>query len=173
MSAAAPLMRFQLRGGGELSLHPRCVVHRTESEVETLPLAAIAGVRVAFERDSRRIGWGVALVVVAAICFVLAGPLGRFAAGAAAEMSGAGAQGVARALEMLFHSLEVFAGALPVLALACAAAGGMLGALGWKGETVLALALPGSERMFSVRGHDKQLLEFAELLADRLVATEA
>jgi hypothetical protein len=166
-------MRFQLRGGGELSLHPRCVVHRTERELETLPLTALAGVRVAFERDSRRIGWGITLVLAAAVCFLLAGPLGRFAAGAAAEMSGAGAQGVARALEMLFHALEAFAAALPVLALACAAAGGMLGALGWKGETVLILALPGGERVYSVRGHDRQLMEFAELLAERLVARES
>ena len=171
MSGAAPLQRFSLGGGADLSLHVDCVVYRAPNEVETLPLAAVTAVRVAFERDSRRIGWGAALVVLAALLFLLAGPLGRWASAAAGEIASAGGLGgVARALEILFAALEALASALPVLALACAAGGGMLGALGWRGDTVLYLSLPGSERVYSVRGLSSQLMEFAEMLAARLIA---
>ncbi|MGQ0654344.1 MAG: hypothetical protein ACT4P4_19110 [Betaproteobacteria bacterium] len=171
MSGAAPPLRFSLGAAADLALHVDCVVYRAPNQIETLPLAALTAVRVAFERDARRIGWGAALVVAAALLFLLAGPLGRWADGAAAEISSAGGYGgVARALEMLFHGLEALAAALPVLALACAAGGGMLGALGWRGDTVLTLSLAGSERVYSVRGLSSQLMEFAEMLAERLVA---
>jgi hypothetical protein len=171
MSATAPLLRFSLGAAADLSLHADCVVYRAPNEIETLPLAAVTGVRVAFERDSRRIGWGVALVIAAAVLFLLAGPLGRWASGAAGEISNAGGLGgVARALEMLFHALDALASALPVLALACAAGGGVLGALGWRGDTVLTLSLAGSERVYPVRGLSSQLMEFAELLTERLLA---
>jgi hypothetical protein len=40
---------------------------------------------------------------------------------------------------------------------------------GWLGSTTLVVALPGSERVYSVRGRDPQLLEFAEALSERLM----
>jgi hypothetical protein len=170
MSApAAALLRYSLRGGGDLSVHAECFMYRSASEVETIPLAAITSVRVAFERDSGRVGWAVALVMVAAVLFVLSGPLGRFAGAAAAEMGGTGMQGVGRALQVMFQGLEAFAAALPVLALVFAAGGGMLGALGWRGDTSLTLSLPGSERAYAARGHDAELMEFAEMLAEHIV----
>lgn len=172
MSAASgPLMSFSLRGT-DLSLHADCLVARGGHEVETVPLARVAAVRVAFERDPRRLGWGIALVVAAAVLFLLAAPLGRLAGDAAAEMSTAGSHGVARALEMLFHALEALAAALPFLALGCAAGGGMLGALGWRGDTVLTLTLPGAERVYSVRGLSSQLMEFGEFLTERVLDRE-
>ena len=170
-TSAGPLMTFA-RPGAELALHADCLVYRGGNEVETIPLTRVSAVRVAFDRDARRIGWGAALVLVAAILFLIAGPLGRLAADAAGEMSGAG-QGVARALEMFFHALHALASALPFLALACAAGGGMLGALGWRGDTVLTVSLPASERVYSVRGLNSQLMEFAELITERVVALDA
>jgi len=163
------LLRYSLRGGAELSVQPECFMYRSDSEVETVPLAAVTSVRVAFARDSGRVGWAVALVMVAAALFLLSGPLGRFAGAAAAEMAGTGTQGVGRALQVMFQGLEAFAAALPVLAIVFAAGGGMLGALGWRGTTSLALGLPGSERVYAVRGHDAQLMEFAEMLAEHIV----
>jgi hypothetical protein len=170
-AAAGPLMSFPL-AGAELSLHRDCLVYRAAGEVETVPLAGVSAVRVAFERDARRIGWGVVLVVAAALLFLLAGPLGRLAAEAAGEMSSAGGHGVARALEMFFHALQGLASALPLLALACAAGGGMLGALGWRGNTRLTLSLPAGERVYAVRGLNAQLMEFAELVTERVVDRE-
>jgi hypothetical protein len=170
MSAApAPLLRFSLGADADLSLHPDCVVYRATSEVETLPLAAVLSVRVAFERDDRRVGWGIALVFAAAVLFLIAGPLGRLAASAATEVSSAGGHGVARALELFFHVLAALAAALPVISLVCAAGGGMLAALGWRGATLLTFGLPGSERTYSVRGHNAQLTEFAELVTERIL----
>lgn len=165
----AALLRYSLGGDADLSLHADCLVYRAPNDVETFPLVAVSALRVAFERDGRRIGWGIALIVAAAVLFLMAGPLGRLAGGAAGEMSSAGGHGVARALEMLFNALAAIAAALPVLALACAAGGGMLAAFGWRGATVLTLTLSGSERTYSARGLDAQLMEFAELVTARLL----
>jgi hypothetical protein len=43
--------------------------------------------------------------------------------------------------------------------------------LGWRGSTTLTLLLAGSERCYSVRGRDTLLLDFAELAAERLLAS--
>lgn len=155
--------------GTHLTLHTTCLVHRGENQLETLPLPAMTAVRVAFQRDTRKIGWGIALVVIALLLLAIAGPIGTFASGAAGEMAGAGAQGVARALHGFFRILEAIASLLPVIALACVIGGGALGALGWMGGTLLAISLPGAERLYAARGRDTVLLEFAEALSERLM----
>jgi hypothetical protein len=155
--------------GTHLTLHPTCLVHRGDNHLETLPLAGMTAVRVTFQRDTRKLGWGIALVVVALLLLAIAGPLGSFASGAAGEMASAGAQGVARALHGFFRLLEALASLLPVLALACVIGGGALGALGWMGATLLLVSLPGSERLYAARGRDTTLLEFAEALSERLM----
>ena len=63
--ANAPIGRFDLPGGGHLTLYKTCLVERTATHFETLPLANVVAVRVSFERDQRKLGWGVALVVMA------------------------------------------------------------------------------------------------------------
>jgi len=156
--------------GTQLALHPTCLVHRSTHHVETLPLGAITAVRVAFQRDTRKLGWGIALVVVALVMLAVAGPLGRFASGAAGEMAAAGAQGVPGALHGFFRLLEALASLLPVAALGCVIIGGVLCALGWMGSTTLRVGLPGSERLYSARGRDSLLLDFAEALSDRLMS---
>jgi len=174
MSEAGPaLTRFafangELRGT-HLTLYPSCLVHRSETQLETLPLAGMAAVRVAFERDSRKLGWGVTLLVIALILLALAGPLGTFASGAAGEMAAAGSQGVARVLHGFFRLLEALATLLPVAALAFVIGGAVLGALGWMGRTTLVISLPGSERVYPARGRDSVLLDFAEALSERLM----
>ena len=177
MSAAEPapaLSRFEFTSGRQrgshLALYPRCLVHRSESHLETLPLAAVAALRVAFERDSRKIGWGVALVIIALLLLAIAGPLGSVSAQAAGEMASGGSQGVARALYSLFRFVEAVAGVLPALGLACALGGAALGALGWRGTTTLTLVTGGSQRVYRVWGRDALLLDFAELVSERLMA---
>jgi hypothetical protein len=154
--------------GTYLTLYPACLVHRSEEHLETIPLAAVASARVAFERDMRKLGWGVALVVLALLLLAVASPIASFANGAAAELAAAGTQGVARGLLAFFRFLEAVGSLLPALGLACALAGAALAALGWMGATALALTLPGAERVFTTRGRDPRLLDFAEVLSERI-----
>jgi hypothetical protein len=168
-----PVTRFaftagELRGT-HLTLYPTSLVHRSDNFVETLPLAGMTAVRVAFQRDTRKLGWGIALIVAALVLLAIAGPLGSFASGAAGDMAGAGAQGVARALHGFFRLLEALASLLPVAALACVIGGGALCAFGWMGSTLLAVSLPGAERLYAARGRDTLLLDFAEALSERLM----
>jgi hypothetical protein len=100
----------------------------------------------------------------------IAAPMGSAAHNAAQEMA-ASAQGVGRALLGLFHLVEMIAALLPALALACALGGAALGVLGWRGSSTLTLVLAGAERQYSVRGRDTLLLDFAELVSERLMAS--
>jgi hypothetical protein len=172
--APAPLTRFEftsgLQRGSHLALYPRVLVHRSESHLETLPLAALASVRVAFARDSRKLGWGIALVVIALLLLAIAGPLGSFAAQQASDMAGGSTQGVARALYALLRFVEGVASLMPATALACALGGAALGVYGWRGTTILTLSLGGAERVYGVRGRDTLLLDFAEMVSERLTA---
>jgi hypothetical protein len=171
-SAGAPIGRFDLAGGGHLTLYRGCVVDRSPSHFETLPLANVVAVRVSFERDRRKIGWGVVLLVMGLLLFAVSGPLGAFAGGAAADMAGAATQGVTRALLMLFRFFEAVASLLPALALASALGGSALGVLGWRGSTLLTLSLAGTERVYASRGQNKLLMDFSELLGERLMSLE-
>ena len=169
------LRRFDFTAGAlrgtHLMLYSACLVHRGEQHLETLPLAAIASVRVAFERDARKLGWGAALIVAALLLLAIASPIATFANGAAAELAAAGGtQGVARGLYAFFRFLEAVGSLLPALGLACALGGAALAALGWMGATTLALTLPGAERVFIARGRDPRLLDFSEALSERVMA---
>jgi hypothetical protein len=155
--------------GTYLTLHPTCLVHRSDNHLETLPLAGITALRVAFQRDTRKLGWGIALIVIALLLLAIAGPLGGFASGAAGEMAAAGAQGVARGLQGFFRLVEAVASVMPVAALACVIGGGALCALGWMGATQLLVSLPGAERLYTARGRDSALLDFAEAFSERLM----
>jgi hypothetical protein len=174
MSEGSPAVtRFAFTSGAlrgtHLTLHPTCLVHRSDTHLETLPLAGVTAVRVAFERDERKLFWGVGLVVLALLLLAVTGPLGGFASRAAGEMSAAGSQGVTLALVGFFRLLEAFASLLPVLALAFVIGGGTLCVLGWMGSTSLIVSLPGSERLYPSRGRDTLLLDFAEALSERLM----
>lgn len=166
------LTRFDFRSGpfrgSQLILYPRCLVHRSESQLETVPLSRMTAMKVAFKRDARRLGWGIAAVIAALLLLAISAPLGTLAHGAAQEMT-ANAQGVGRALYSLFRFIEFFAAVLPAIALAGAIGGAFLGLLGWRGSTTLTLTLGGSVREYSVYGRDTMLLDFAEMAAERLM----
>ncbi len=154
--------------GSQLLLYPRCLVHRSESQLETVPLSRVTSLKVSFRRSARHLGWGIAAVIVALFFLAISGPLGSLAHGAAEEMAASG-QGVARALYSLFRFIELVAAMLPAIALAGALGGAMLGVLGWRGSTTLTIMLGGAERAYSVRGRDTRLLDFAEMAAERLM----
>jgi hypothetical protein len=178
--AGAPVARFDFLSGPlrgtHLTLHPNCLVHRGQGQLETMPLAAVAAARVAFARDSRAIGWGAALVVAALVLFAISAPLAGLAAGAAAEMASqlksnapAAGQGIAGVLHATFRFLEAVARLLPVLGAALGIAGVVAAAFGWIGATTLTLTLAASERPYAVRGRDDMLLDFAEALSERMM----
>lgn len=154
--------------GSQLTLYPRCLVHRSDSQLETVPLSRVTAMKVSFKRDPWRLGWGIACVVTALLLLAISSPLGSFAHGAAQEMAASG-QGVARALYSLFRFMEMLAALLPAIALAGAIGGAMLAVLGWRGATTLTLTLGSGERVYSVRGRDPRLLDFAEMAAERLM----
>jgi hypothetical protein len=156
--------------GSHFTLYGNCLVHRGDTQMETVPLAAIAALRVAYARDARKLGWGVSLVIIALLVFVISGPLIAAADGAAAEMAAAGASGVARALHAVFRFFAGVAGLLPLAALLCAIGGIVLGVLGWTGRTTLVLDFAGSERVYGVLGRNPALLDFSEALSERLMA---
>src|ERR1700716_902624 len=140
MSDAGPaITRFDFAVGGlrgtHLTLYANCLVHRGGAHLETLPLASIASVRVAFERDERKLGWGAALVIVALLLLGISAPLAAFAGGAPAELAAGGTQGVGRALQEFFRVIEALANALPWLAMVVVLGGIALGVLGWLGST--------------------------------------
>jgi hypothetical protein len=172
--ASAAVARYDFTNGAQrgthLILYGNCIVHRGDASVETVPLAAVAAVRVAFERDQRKMGWAGALFVAALILFAVSGPLAAFGSSAAGEMTAAGGQGVARALYALFKALEGLANILPVAGFAALIGGIGLGALGWFGATMLVLDLAGAERVYAVRGHDTKFLDFSDALAERLMS---
>jgi hypothetical protein len=150
--------------GTYLTLHPTCLVHRGDNHLETLPLAGITALRVAFQRDTRKLGWGIALIVIALLLLAIAGPLGKFASTAMAT----GAQSVP-VMAYIYRLLEVVATVMPVAALGCVIGGAALCALGWMGATQLLVSLPGSERLYTARGRDSALLDFAEAFSERLM----
>src|SRR5258708_32380678 len=99
--AGRAITRFDFAAGGlrgtHLTLYPNCLVHRGGAHLETLPLASIASVRVAFERDERKLGWGAARVIIALLLLGISAPLAAFAGGPAAELAWCGRPGAGRA----------------------------------------------------------------------------
>lgn len=162
--------RFDLPDGTQLTLHQTCLVHRGAAYLETLPLAAVQMLRVGFERNTRRIGWGVVFVFFALILYGLSGPLSQFASGAAAEV--ATGQGVARVLFLAFRVLEALASLMPVAAAAFAIGAAALLYFGWRGATIMHISLAGLERSFATRGRDALMLEFSAAVSERLMSLE-
>jgi len=169
MALETPIASYQFATGPlrgtQLALFAARVLHQGAGQMESIGLAAVSAVRVGYERDFRRIAWGVVLFVVAALLFVVSGPLSGVAAEAAAEINGAHA--VAKLLRGTLLALGGLASILPAAGVACLLGGGALAAFGWIGTTTLVLSLSASERAYAVRGRNTQLADFATLLAER------
>ncbi len=170
--AGAAVARYDFTNGAmrgtHLTLYSSCLVHRGDAHLETLPLATVASVRVSFERDARRLGWGIALVVLALVMLVLSAPLAVLAGSAASDFA-SGSSGVAAALNTLFRIVEAVARVLPGVAGAAALGGVALAALGWFGTTVFTLTFAGGDRVFFSRGRSAMLLDFAETVSEKLM----
>ena len=70
----------------------------------------------------------------------------------------------------VFQSLQSFARALPVIAVALVLWSAALFALGWFGVTTLTLTLGAVERAYPVRGRNAMLYDFAEAAGERLLS---
>jgi len=170
--AGAAVARFAFTSGRQrgshLTLYANCVVHRSENGLETIPLASVASVRVAFDRDPGRMAWGVVAVLVALVLFGISSPLATVADSAAADLAGS-PSGVGAALHTLFRIVGAAARALPYLGAVGGLGGAVLAALGWFGITVLSLSFPGGEREYLVRGRNTALADFAEAISQKLM----
>jgi len=107
-------------------------------------------VRVAFERDERKLGWGAALVIIALLLLGISAPLAAFAGSAAAELAAVGRRAWGARCWAFFRMIEVLANALPLLAWGWCSAASRWGA-GWLGSTTLTLTLAGVERVYPIR----------------------
>lgn len=172
VNEAAPIARFEFGAGrlrgSELVLYRSSLVHRGGVELETLQIAAIAALRVAFSRDERRLVWGVVLVLGAMLFLFISNPLAAWFGQQAVEQ----ATGVGRALAGLLRALEAIASSLPVVALVCALGGAFLIVRGWQGSTKLTLSFGAFERSYAARGRDPLLLDFADRLSARLMSPD-
>jgi hypothetical protein len=178
--ADAPVANFDFTSGAlrgsHVVLYPACLVHRGRDRLETIPIAAIAALRIGFERELRAIRWAAVLLLLALIVFALSGPLASLAGAAAAEVAthahgeaGAGRQSVADILVSAFRGMQTAARLLPVLGGLLGAGGAALAALGWLGYTTLTLTLGAAERAYSVRGRNRMLFDFTEILSERML----
>lgn len=173
--ADAPVEEFVFQRGAlrgtQFTLLESRLLHLGTDSSESIALEAVASVRIAFERDARRIGWGVALGALALAVFALAGPLGALAGRGLAEISaqiardGPQASAVAQFLESALRALVFVVGLMPLAAGALFLWGAALAASGWIGRTTLALVLPSAEREYAVPGRDHSLIDFAEALS--------
>ena len=174
-SADAPITTYDFTSGPlrgtHLTLFADSLLHRGGGFAETIPMRAVAGIRVAFARDERLIGWGTALVVVALVLVGVSGPLAALATTAANEVvAQARGHSVASAVISVLQSLQSFAHALPVVAAALVLWAAALFALGWLGATTLTLTLGAVERDFPVRGRNAMLYDFAEAASEHLLS---
>lgn len=163
--ATYPFLTGPLRGT-QLALFASRVLHQGAGRMESVALSAVGAVRVGYERDFRRIAWGAVLILLALLLVVIAGPLSGAAAETAAEINGT--HSVAKLLRGTLLFLGAVASILPAAGVAALLGGGALAAFGWIGTTTLVLSLPVAERAYPVRGQNRTLVDFAELLAERV-----
>jgi hypothetical protein len=157
--------------GSTLSLGESTLMHRGRSRLETVPLQAISAVRIAFERDTGKIGWAIVLLIVAYGISAASAPLAGLADSLATGVRGDGAasvQDIASIMIATFRGLGAAARLLPSFAdLIDVIAIAML-AVGLWGRTTLSVTLSAVERQYVVRGRNRRLFDFAEVLCERI-----
>ena len=137
--------------------------------MEAVPLAQLAAVGVAFERDSRKLNWAIALLLVALFLATISGPLKSWIASMASKVGDpARRESLDAMLYGVFNALGGFANILPGTAAALAVAAVALLVFFWLGATVLTLAFAATERSYAVRGRNRLLMDFAHVVAEQL-----
>ena len=175
MTPDSPLAEFEFSSGAQrgsrLTLYANRLLHHGGDSMETVPLAQLASVRVAFERDPRKLNWAIGLLVVALLLVAVSGPMhGGVTALAAGIKEHSGRESLDSLLLASFSVLGAIARSLPMFAALLAAIAAALAALFWMGLTTLTLSFAATERFYAVRGRNPLLLQFAELVATQLAA---
>lgn len=173
MSNDLPVAECSLRGSAQLTLYPNRVVLHGGGAMETVALAQLASVRVAFEREPRKLRWALILAAIAMLLFWVARPLQGMAVSAAAEVAEnirreSTSGGVPGVLLATFNALGGFARSLPKLGAALIIWAGALGALWLLGVTTLTLSFAAVERDFRMRGRNRAVFDFAESVSSEI-----
>ncbi len=165
------LTEFDFGSGGRLALYTDRVMLHGPDAMESVPLAHLASVRVAFERDARKLTWAVGLLVFALFLAMVSGPLQGFTAELASGIrEQAGRETLDAALKSAASALQAFARMLAPLAVVLTVLAAALLVFFWLGLTTLTLSFAAAERAFPVRGRNPLLVQFAEAVAEQLTA---
>ena len=165
------LTEFDFGAGVRLALYTNRVVLHGGETMECVPLVHLASVRVAFERDARKLNWAVALLVVALILALVSRPLQDWMLGLAGKVATSGGrESLEAALFSIFTALGHLARLMFPFALLLAAGAVALLVFFWLGRTTLTLSFAAVERAFPVLGRNLLLVQFAEAIADQLAA---
>ena len=164
-----PEAEFDLGGGERLRLHSNRLVHDGPGTLEIFPYTHLASVRVAFERDARKLNWAIGVGLAALVLALLASPMqGWFAGLAKVVAAGSHRESLEAVLIATFNALGALARLFPTIAATLAMIAVALAALFVLGRTTLTLAFAATERAFTKFGRNRPLIEFAEILGDRL-----
>jgi len=168
-----PVASFELKDGSQLTLYQNRVVHEGGGALEIVPLAHLASVRVAFERDARKLNWAFVLLLVALALLIASGPLLGWSTAAAARVAeNARRESLDAVLLASFGAIAGLARLLPLLAGLLGAIAAALGALFFLGGTALTLSFAAAQRVFAMRGRNRQLVEFAQAIGEQLALRE-
>jgi hypothetical protein len=175
VSVDQPLAGYDVASGEQrgtrFTLYPNRLTLVGGEMLETIPLAHLASVRVAFERDARKLNWAIGLFIVALILAALSGPLQAWMhALAESAQKGSGDESIKSALLGSFQAIRQLARLFMPVALLMFAGAAALAFFFWLGQTTLRLSFAATERVCAVRGRDRQLVDFADLLGERLAA---
>jgi hypothetical protein len=155
-------------GGQRLALFEWRLVHAGEAVNETIPLAQLASVRIAFEREGGKLGGAIGCAFAALLLFLVASPLHGWLAGLAARVVTEKRESLETFLHSVLSALAGIASAFPAVAFALLVVGAALAAFWWYGRTTLTLCFGATERAFAMLGRHAGLMEFSEAVSARL-----
>ena len=178
MTPENPLAEFEINSGplrgSRLTLFANRLVQVGVESMETVPLAQLAAVGVAFERDPRKLNWAVGLLVAALMLAMASGPLHSvITALAAGVKEHAGRESLDAVLLASLAALGGLARLLLPLAVLLAGLATALLVYFWLGLTTLRLYFAAVERDIPVRGRNPLMIQFAEAIAAQLAARKA
>lgn len=157
--------------GARFTLYPRRLVFHANASTESIQLGSVGSVRVSFERDGGKLGWAVAIAIIALLVFLVSAPLAAWSGQAAENVlaqlrqGGGVGHGIGGVMVSVLESLANLASLLPVVAAVLGAWAIALFVFGWIGVTTLTLTVGPAERAYGVRGRNSLLLDFAEAIS--------
>jgi len=167
-----PLAEFEIGSGAQrgsrLTLYVNRLTYQGGDTMESVPLAQLAAVRVAFERDPRKLNWAIGLLL---LTLVLAALSGRCKARSPRWRRESATPDGASRLTHVVRRIQRARGIrqlLPGIAVALALVATALLVFFWLGATVLSLAFAATERSYAVLGRNRLLIDFAHVVAEQL-----